>query len=120
MKLLARVGGEEGSGTKAVDKIGAPVSPLSVAFFRFLARDFLLEFLGAKKNCGELSCWTPYYQENYPSQEVCAKIVVKDVSSQYSTVKGAPIIDSLGRCLQSSATLRFFVVVVFLSQICRM
>jgi len=61
MKLLARVGGEEGSGTKAVDKIGAPVSPLSVAFFRFLARDFLLEFLGAKKNCGELSCWTPYY-----------------------------------------------------------
>ena len=46
MKLLARVGGEEGSGTKAVDKIGAPVSPLSVAFFRFLARDFLLEFLG--------------------------------------------------------------------------
>jgi hypothetical protein len=62
MKLLARVGGKEGSGTKAVDKIGAPVSPLSVAFFRFLARDFLLEFLGAKKNCGELSCWTPYYR----------------------------------------------------------
>ena len=48
------------NGTKAVDKIGAPISPLSVAFFRFLARDFLLEFLGAKKNCGELSCWTPY------------------------------------------------------------
>ncbi len=64
MKLLARVGGEEGSGTKAVDKIGAPVSPLSVAFFRFLARDFLLEFLGAKKNCGELSCWTPYLSQD--------------------------------------------------------
>ncbi len=67
MKLLARVGGEEGSGTKAVDKIGAPVSPLSVAFFRFLARDFLLEFLGAKKNCGELSCWTPYLRRGAPT-----------------------------------------------------
>ena len=55
MKLLARVGGEEGRGTKAVDKIGAPVSPLSVAFFRFFAhRIFCWNFWEQKKLRGTL------------------------------------------------------------------
>ena len=36
MKLLARVGGGEGRGTKVVDKIGARVSLLLVAFFGFV------------------------------------------------------------------------------------
>ncbi len=60
MKLLARVGGGEGRGTNVVDKIGAPVSLLLVAFFSFLRLGFLAGILGGKKNDGELTCWTPY------------------------------------------------------------
>ena len=49
MKLLARVGGGEGRGTKVVDKIGAPVSLLLVAFFGFSRSGFLAGIFGSKK-----------------------------------------------------------------------
>jgi hypothetical protein len=74
MKFLARVGGGEGRGTKVVDKIGAPISLLSVAFFVFLRLGFLAEIFGSKKSGGELTCWTPY----------CNVITVNTV--QYITV----------------------------------
>ena len=46
---LAWVGGGEGRGTKVVDKIGAPVSLLSVAFFGFLRSGFLAGIFGSEK-----------------------------------------------------------------------
>ncbi len=49
MKLLARVGGGEGRETKVVDKIGAPVSLLSVAFFGFSRLGFLAGIFGSEK-----------------------------------------------------------------------
>ena len=49
MKLLARVGGGEGRGMKAVNKIGVPVSLLLVAFFRFFARRIFTGILGGEK-----------------------------------------------------------------------
>jgi hypothetical protein len=50
MKLLARVGGGEERGTKVVDKIGAPVSLLLVAFFGFLRLGFLAGIFGSEKS----------------------------------------------------------------------
>ena len=53
MKLLARVGGGEGRGTKVVNKIGAPVSLLLVVFFLFFALGiFSWNFWEQKKVAG--------------------------------------------------------------------
>ncbi len=54
-----------------VDKIGAPVILLSVAFFGFSRSGFLAGIFGSKKSGRELTCWTPYIK------------LVLDVSSSY-------------------------------------
>ena len=51
MKLLARLEGGEGRGTKVVDKIGLPVICVPLLFLVFCIRDFS-GILGGKKMAG--------------------------------------------------------------------